>query len=158
MTHVFSPPFHKSALTGLFILFTFATTVYGQERVQHVNDPCADAASGRSGAHARSETGSGKRSEAASSCVGANCTTSSAASTRHDGLSGSSTLPDGSSVTVHAGNGVVSSSSANSDSSGSTNGSAAASGRGTDCPPRNDAQAKDPESTWHNEMKRNSDE
>lgn len=112
-----SPPFHKSAFTGLLLLSALTLPVLGHERSEQAHDPCAATSKGVHSSAAAASSGHGSHA-AASSCTGSNCRSSTDIATGGAGLSGSSTLPDGSSVTVHAGNGVVSSSTVTAGSSG----------------------------------------
>ena len=146
MKHLPSPPFHKSALGGLLLIAGFTAPAYAHEPASPANDPCVASGTSHSSASAASGTGphastsSQARSNAGepgstSSCAGTRCTSSGSVGSGQSGLSGSSTLPGGSSVTVHSSNGVVSSSTTTSGGSGRTHGSSASAGTdpGKDC-------------------------
>jgi hypothetical protein len=164
ITQTISPPFHKHALAGLLILCAMALPSHAHEIVERDSDPCAAAASeasnsaasaaSSSGPNATAEARSDKRRRSAtsttSSCSGANCNPSSNVTSGPAGLAGSTTLPDGSSVTVRSGNGVVSSSSTGTGGSGVTRGSSASAeanaraGRNNDCAVTTDTHTGEP--------------
>lgn len=163
-SHAPSPPFHKHVLTGLLILSAVAMPSHAHEIIERDNDPCAAAASeasnssasaaSSSGPNATAEAHSDKRrrsaTSATSTCSGANCPPSSNVTSGPGGLAGSTTLPDGSSVTVRSGDGVVSSSSTSTGSSGVTPGSSASAeanaraGRNNDCAVTTDPHTGEP--------------
>jgi hypothetical protein len=160
-------PIRSCALASLLFLSALAVPSHAHEIVDQVNDPCAAAASeaSNSSASAASSAGPNARAEAhsddrrrstaststdTSTCAGANCNPSSNVTSGPGGLAGSTTLPDGSSVTVRSGNGVVSSSSTSTGSSGVTRGSSssaesnARAGRNNDCAVTTDPRASEP--------------
>lgn len=145
MKHLSSPPFHEFALYGLLVFASGTASVYAHEPIVQETNPCvavctshsSTSAAGSNGSHASAAEARSNAGEhgSTSSCVGTRCTSSSSVVSGQKGLSGSSTLPDGSSVTVHSHNGVVSSSTVTTGSSGHAHGSSASAGtnRGKDC-------------------------
>lgn len=146
MKHLPSPPLRIFALTGLLSLSAIGASTYGHEAAQQRTAPCAAAASGSSSSSSAAASGTGARvsagtgvvdrqSPATARCGGVPCLPSTGVNSGSGGLSGSTTMPDGSSVTVHSGGGVVSSSSGSKGSSNQAHGASASarSGQGADC-------------------------
>ncbi len=138
MKHISSHPFHKTVSIGLLLVSMTAMTVYGHETVERNTVPCAAAASSASqsaassasahGSHASTDArAQGTYPATASSCAGADCLPSSEIRAGHGRVSGSSSLPGAPSVTVHAKDGVISSSTVTSSGATRSSGSSASS-------------------------------
>ena len=106
----------QRALLSFLAISVIALPAYGHRSAAEKNVSCAEAASGAtrftdtvsSAAEAQASPSlNGERRAATGTCVGAQCRASSTVTTGPGGLSGSTTLPDGSSVTIHAQNGVT---------------------------------------------------
>jgi hypothetical protein len=168
MKHLPSPPLRILALTGLLSLSAVVLPAQAHGIEQRNNDPCATAvgdsssaaAASGSGAQVSTDSSANDRHRArASSCSGVNCVPSSSVTAGTGSVSGSSNMPGGSSVTVHSRDGVVSSSSvtsATSGGSGETQGtSSAGTGRDAECAVISETRSKDAE---RNERDRNPEE
>ncbi len=153
---------HKFALIIALHVSVLALPAHGTEQrgtgqQRQPTDPCAKAASNASsvsadgqGVHSSTviagpSVDGNRNGNTDDECRNAPCGPSSSVATGAGGLSGSTTMPDGSSVTVRAGNGRSTSSASNASSSGSRTSSASSSsgssrssaaagaGQGVDC-------------------------
>lgn len=135
--------FRALALGGALVVSGLSLPAFGADTKRQPKDPCATLESRSSTTTARG-TGSqsstvvtstdrnGTRSE---DCRVVNCGPSSTVTAGPGGLSGSSSIPGGSSVTVQTRNGASGSSTASASSSSSSGGSSAVAGagQGEDC-------------------------
>ena len=146
MKHVSLFPLRTFAVTTTVLALSAITSpALGKETRRQAKDACAAAASGSSTSataaastdsqHSIANTRTDRNGTASRECQDDRCGPSSTVTSGPGGLSGSTTLPGGSSVTLHSGAAVSGSSVATAGSSNSIDASttAAGSGHGADC-------------------------
>ncbi len=120
------------AWSGAVAFAILATPSLGADTLHPSPDRCTTAATAASAGTAGTEaTGKSRGASTSRNCRGVGCSPSSTVTTGPGGLSGSTTLPDGSSVSVQSGGGTSASSTRS--ARRSTSASASADGGSSDC-------------------------